>query len=74
MFFWLRCRNVAVPSSSKKSQNPQPENRSVAAPRQAPAAPSDGAKVAILEIVGYELKKKDKKEKAKKEEPVEAVS
>jgi large subunit ribosomal protein L17 len=34
----------------------------------------DGAKVAILEIVGYELKKKDKKEKTKKEEPVEAAS
>jgi len=34
----------------------------------------DGAKVAILEIVGYELKKKEKKEKAKKEEPVEAAS
>ncbi|HEY2548533.1 MAG TPA: 50S ribosomal protein L17 [Candidatus Acidoferrum sp.] len=34
----------------------------------------DGAKVAILEIVGYELKKKEKKEKTKKEEPVEAAS
>jgi large subunit ribosomal protein L17 len=34
----------------------------------------DGAKVAILELVGYELKKKEKKEKAKKEEPVEAAS
>jgi large subunit ribosomal protein L17 len=36
----------------------------------------DGAKVAILELVGYEFKKKDKKEKekAKKEEPVEAAS
>jgi large subunit ribosomal protein L17 len=34
----------------------------------------DGAKVAILEIVGYELKKKEKKEKAKKEEPAEAAS
>ena len=32
----------------------------------------DGAKVAILEIVGYELKKKDKKEKTKKEEPAAA--
>ena len=30
----------------------------------------DGAKVAILELVGYEFKKKEKKEKAKKEEPV----
>lgn len=28
----------------------------------------DGAKVAILELVGYELKPKEKKEKAKKEE------
>jgi large subunit ribosomal protein L17 len=34
----------------------------------------DGAKVAILEIVGYELKKKEKKEKTKKEDPVEAAS
>jgi large subunit ribosomal protein L17 len=36
----------------------------------------DGAKVAILEIVGYEFKKKEKKEKekTKKEEPVEAAS
>ena len=34
----------------------------------------EGAKVAILEIVGYELKKKEKKEKTKKEEPVEAAS
>jgi len=34
----------------------------------------DGAKVAILEIVGYELKKKDKKEKTKKEEPAAAAS
>ena len=33
----------------------------------------DGAKVAILELVCYELKKK-KKEKAKKEEPAEAAS
>jgi large subunit ribosomal protein L17 len=30
----------------------------------------DGAKVAILELVNYELKKKEKKEKTKKEEPV----
>ncbi len=36
----------------------------------------DGAKVAILELVGYEFQKKDKKEKekTKKEEPVEAAS
>jgi large subunit ribosomal protein L17 len=36
----------------------------------------DGAKVAILELVGYEFKKKEKKEKekTKKEEPVEAAS
>jgi len=34
----------------------------------------DGAKVAILELVGYEFKKKEKKEKPKKEEPVEAAS
>jgi large subunit ribosomal protein L17 len=34
----------------------------------------DGARVAILEIVGYELKKKEKKEKAKKEKPAEAAS
>ena len=32
----------------------------------------DGAKVAILELVGYELKRKEKKEKTKKEEPEEA--
>ena len=32
------------------------------------------AEVAVLKIVGYELKKKEKKEKAKKEEPVEAAS
>src|SRR5258708_1075765 len=31
----------------------------------------DGAKVAILELVNYELKKKKKKEKTKKEEPAE---
>ena len=34
----------------------------------------DGAKVAILELVGYEFKKKEKKEKTKKQEPVEAAS
>ena len=34
----------------------------------------DGAKVAILELIGYELKKKEKKEKTKKEEPVEAAA
>jgi large subunit ribosomal protein L17 len=35
----------------------------------------DGAKVAILELVGYEFKKKEKKERTKKEEaPVEAAS
>jgi large subunit ribosomal protein L17 len=34
----------------------------------------DGAKVAILELVGYELKRKEKKEKTKKEEAVEAGS
>jgi hypothetical protein len=30
--------------------------------------------VAVPKIVGYELKKKEKKEKAKKEQPVEAAS
>src|SRR5438270_7973517 len=34
----------------------------------------DGAKVAILELVGYEFKKKDKKEKPKKEEPAETAA
>ena len=34
----------------------------------------DGAKVAILELVGYEIKKKEKKEKPKKEEPTEAAA
>ena len=34
----------------------------------------DGAKVAILELIGYELKKKEKKEKTKKEETAEATS
>lgn len=34
----------------------------------------DGAKVAILELIGYELKKKEKKEKTKKEETAEASS
>ena len=34
----------------------------------------DGAQVAILELVGYEFKKKEKKERAKKEEPAEAAS
>jgi large subunit ribosomal protein L17 len=34
----------------------------------------DGAKVAILELVGYEFKAKEKKVKTKKEEPVEAAS
>jgi large subunit ribosomal protein L17 len=34
----------------------------------------DGAKVAILELVGHEFKKKEKKEKTKKEEPAEAAS
>jgi len=33
----------------------------------------DNAKVAILEIIGYQYKEKDKKEKAKKEEPAEAA-
>src|SRR5262249_1323727 len=32
----------------------------------------DGAKVAILELVGYEFKKKEKKERTRKEEPAEA--
>jgi large subunit ribosomal protein L17 len=31
----------------------------------------DGAKVAILEFIGYELKKKEKKEKSRKEETAE---
>jgi large subunit ribosomal protein L17 len=31
----------------------------------------DGAKVAILELIGYELKKKDKKDKTRKEEAAE---
>jgi hypothetical protein len=30
--------------------------------------------VAILELVGYEFKRKEKKEKPKKEEPAEAAS
>ncbi len=34
----------------------------------------DNAKVAILEIVGYEFKLKEKQEKPKKEEPAEAKS
>lgn len=34
----------------------------------------DGAKVAILELVNYEFKRKQKKERAKKEEPAEAAS
>ena len=34
----------------------------------------DNAKVAILEIVGYEFKLKEKQEKPKKEEAVEAKS
>jgi hypothetical protein len=34
----------------------------------------DGAKVAILEIVGKEFKAKEKKPKAKKEEPAEAAA
>lgn len=34
----------------------------------------DNAKVAILELVGFEYKAKEKKEKPKKEEPVEANS
>ena len=34
----------------------------------------DNAKVAILELVGYEFKTKEKKDKKKKEEPVEAAS
>lgn len=32
----------------------------------------DGAKVAILELVGYEFKKKEKKEKSKVQEAIEA--
>ena len=34
----------------------------------------DNAKVAILEIIGYQYKEKEKKEKPKKEEPAEAAS
>jgi large subunit ribosomal protein L17 len=34
----------------------------------------DGAQVAILELVSYELKRKEKNEKSKKEEPAEAAS
>ena len=34
----------------------------------------DNAKVAILEIIGYQYKEKEKKEKASKEEPAEAAS
>jgi len=33
----------------------------------------DNAKVAILEIIGYQYEEKEKKEKAKKEEPAEAA-
>ena len=42
--------------------------------RQSGTRVGDGAKVAILELVGYEFKRKEKKEKAKKEEPAEAAS
>ena len=41
---------------------------------QAGVRVGDGAKVAILELIGYELKKKEKKEKTKKEETTEAAS
>lgn len=34
----------------------------------------DGAKVAILELITYQLKTKEKKEKTKKEQPVETAS
>jgi len=34
----------------------------------------DNAKVAILEIIGYQYKEKEKKEKTKREEPAEAAS
>src|SRR5207302_772345 len=34
----------------------------------------DNAKVAILEIIGYQYQEKEKKEKTKKEEPAEAAS
>lgn len=34
----------------------------------------DGAKVAILELVNYEFKPKEKKERAKKEEPAEEAA
>ena len=34
----------------------------------------DNGKVAILEIIGYQYKEKEKKEKSKKEEPAEASS
>jgi large subunit ribosomal protein L17 len=34
----------------------------------------DGAKVAILELVNYEFKPKEKKERTKKEEPVEEAA
>src|SRR5437763_717674 len=34
----------------------------------------DNAKVAILEIIGYQYKEKEKKEKHKKEEPAEAAA
>jgi large subunit ribosomal protein L17 len=41
---------------------------------QAGVRVGDGAKVAILELIGYELKPKEKKEKAKKAEPAAAAS
>ena len=34
----------------------------------------DNAKVAILELIGYQFKEKEKKDKTKKEEPAEAAS
>src|SRR6266851_1761916 len=44
------------------------------APKFSDRAVGYNAKVAILELVGYEYKAKEKKEKTKKEEPVEAKS
>src|SRR6267143_655574 len=44
------------------------------APKFADRAGGDNAKVAILELIGYEFKLKEKKEKPKKEETAEVKS
>jgi 16S rRNA C1402 (ribose-2'-O) methylase RsmI len=70
----LRGENIALVSDAGTPTISDPGRFIIREAIQAGIRVGDGAKVAILELVGYEFKKKDKKEKPVKEEVAEAKS